>query len=148
VRDLSAGSALYLPVQTPGALLSLGDAHAAQGNGEVCINGIECPVDVTVRLKLLKNKELTAPLVESAPSRSETGGEWIMVESDAEPLVAARRATLRMIEFLAEQWSLSGTCLPALQCRDGSTSGPGGERPDGDGLRGTREIDFRRIGET
>jgi acetamidase/formamidase len=107
VRDLSAGSALHLPVQTPGALLSLGDAHAAQGDGEVCINGIECPVDVTVRLKLLKNKKLTAPLVESAPTRSAATGEWIMVESDAEPLAAARRATLRMIEFLTEQWALS-----------------------------------------
>ena len=107
VRDLSAGSALYLPVQTPGALLSLGDAHAAQGDGEVCINGIECPVDVTVRLKLLKNKKLTAPLVESAPSRFASSGEWIMIESDAEPLVAARRATLRMIEFLTEQWDFS-----------------------------------------
>jgi len=107
VRDLVSGSTIFLPVQTPGALLSLGDAHAAQGDGEVCINGIECPVDVTVRLKLIKNKKLTAPLVESAPSRSETAGEWIMVESDIEPLAAARRATLRMIEFLGEQWSLS-----------------------------------------
>ncbi len=107
VRDLSSGAIIHLPVQTPGALLSLGDAHAAQGDGEVCINGIECPADVTVRLKLLKNKKLTAPLVESAPARSETAGKWIMVESDTEPLAAARRATLRMIEFLGEQWNLS-----------------------------------------
>lgn len=107
VRDLSSGATIYLPVQTPGALLSLGDAHAAQGDGEVCINGIECPVDVTVRLKILKNKKLTAPLVESAPTRLETAGKWIMVESGTEPLAAARRATLRMIEFLGEQWNLS-----------------------------------------
>jgi acetamidase/formamidase len=58
VRDLCTGSTLYLPVQTTGALLSLGDAHAAQGDGEVCINGIECPVHVTVRLELLKNQKL------------------------------------------------------------------------------------------
>ncbi len=107
VRDLTAGSTLYLPVQTPGALLSLGDAHAAQGDGEVCINGIECPVDVTVRLKLLKNKKLSAPFVESASLRRETAGEWIMVESDPEPLAAARRATLRMVEFLMEEWDFS-----------------------------------------
>ena len=107
VRDLSAGSTLYLPVQTAGALLSIGDAHAAQGDGEVCINAIECPADVTVRLKLFKNRKLSAPFVESGPSHRETAGEWIMVESDADPLVAARRATLRMIEFLAEGWGLS-----------------------------------------
>jgi acetamidase/formamidase len=107
VRDLGVGSTLYLPVQTTGALLSVGDAHAAQGDGEVCINGIECPADVTVRLKLLKNKKLGAPFVESAPSPGETAGKWIMVESDADPLAAARRATLRMIEFLGERWGLS-----------------------------------------
>jgi acetamidase/formamidase len=107
VRDLSAGSTLYLPVQTTGALLSLGDAHAAQGDGEVCINGIECPVNVTVRINLLKNKKLSAPFVESAPARRDTTGDWIMVESDADPLAAARRATLRMIEFLGERWALS-----------------------------------------
>src|SRR5215831_17945962 len=37
-RDLGAGSTLYLPVHTPGALLSIGDGHAAQGYGEVCLS--------------------------------------------------------------------------------------------------------------
>jgi acetamidase/formamidase len=41
-RDLVAGSTLYLPVLVPGALLSLGDGHAAQGDGEVCGTAIEC----------------------------------------------------------------------------------------------------------
>lgn len=54
-RDLTAGSTLYLPVLVPGALLSLGDGHAAQGDGEVCGTAIECAmttelvVDVAVR---------------------------------------------------------------------------------------------------
>jgi acetamidase/formamidase len=43
VRELSDGATLDLPVLNRGALLSAGDAHAAQGDGEVCINGIECP---------------------------------------------------------------------------------------------------------
>jgi acetamidase/formamidase len=107
VRDLTSGSILYLPVQTPGALFSLGDTHAAQGNGEVCINGIECPANVTVRLNLIKHERLSAPFVESASSRQEDKGEWIMIESDTDPLAAARRATLRMIEFLGKRWNLS-----------------------------------------
>jgi acetamidase/formamidase len=107
VRDLSTGSILYLPVQTPGALFSLGDTHAAQGNGEVCINGIECPANVTVRLTLIKAKRLSAPFLESAPSSHGSVGEWIVVESDPDPLAAARRATLRMIDFLVERWDLS-----------------------------------------
>src|SRR5262249_15787813 len=67
VRELCVGAKLYLPVFTPGALFSTGDAHAAQGDGEVCINGIECPVDATLRFKLHKNQPLSAPLIESAP---------------------------------------------------------------------------------
>ncbi len=65
VRELCAGATLYLPVLNRGALFSAGDAHAAQGDGEVCINGIECPVDVTLRFRLLKSRALSGPLVET-----------------------------------------------------------------------------------
>ena len=54
------GATLYLPVLNPGALFSAGDAHAAQGNGEVCINGIECPADVTLRFLLHKQHSASA----------------------------------------------------------------------------------------
>lgn len=49
VRHLVAGSTLWLPVLVPGALFSAGDCHAAQGDGEVCITGIECPMAVSLR---------------------------------------------------------------------------------------------------
>src|SRR5271168_4042959 len=65
VRELSAGATLYLPVLNKGALFSAGDAHAAQGDGEVCINGIECPADVTLRFHLHKKRPLAGPFVES-----------------------------------------------------------------------------------
>ena len=48
-RQLTVGSTLYLPVQVTGAMFSCGDAHAAQGDGEVCVTGIESPMDVTLR---------------------------------------------------------------------------------------------------
>ncbi len=60
VRELCAGSKLYLPIYTPGALFSCGDGHAAQGDGEVCINGVECPLDVTLRFALHKQQPLAA----------------------------------------------------------------------------------------
>ncbi len=47
-RDLVAGSTLHLPVLVPGALLSLGDGHAAQGDGEVCGTAIECAMTTTL----------------------------------------------------------------------------------------------------
>jgi acetamidase/formamidase len=107
VKDLAAGSTLYLPVFNEAALFSLGDVHAAQGDGEICINGIECPAAVTVRFTLLKNTRLSAPMVETTQRSRITSGEWTMVESDEDPLAAARRALNRMIDFLVENWQFN-----------------------------------------
>jgi acetamidase/formamidase len=108
VRDLYTGATLYLPVLNSGALFSAGDAHAAQGDGEVCINGIECPADVTLRFHLHKRRSLAGPLVESPATRPETGADaWIVVESATDAAVAARAATSRMIDLLAAQWGFS-----------------------------------------
>ncbi|MPQ97850.1 acetamidase [Modestobacter sp. I12A-02628] len=52
-RELVASSTLYLPVTVPGALLSVGDGHAAQGDGEVSGTAIECPVTADLTLDLL-----------------------------------------------------------------------------------------------
>ena len=62
-RDLVAGAELYLPVEVAGALFSLGDTHAAQGDGEVCGTAIESPMTVTVKLDLIKQADLSCPLV-------------------------------------------------------------------------------------
>jgi acetamidase/formamidase len=108
VRDLSAGAKLYLPVLNPGALFSAGDAHAAQGDGEVCINGIECPADVTLRFHLHKHQPLSGPLVESAALNHDAPADaWIVVESATDPTAAARAATSRMIDLLASRWRFS-----------------------------------------
>ena len=107
VRELCSGATLYLPVLNTGALFSAGDAHAAQGDGEVCINGIECPSEVTLRFYVHKQQPLSGPLIESAESRSPDApaDAWIMVESDADALQAARNATLRMVELLVAKWA-------------------------------------------
>jgi acetamidase/formamidase len=104
VRELSAGATLYLPVQQPGALFSCGDAHAAQGDGEVCINGIECPADVTLRFRLHKGQELHGPLVESAAAARPLGASWVVVESATDAMAAARAATDRIIDLLIAEW--------------------------------------------
>ncbi|MCP5076368.1 MAG: acetamidase/formamidase family protein [Rhodobacteraceae bacterium] len=61
VRDLSAGSELYLPVEVAGALFSVGDTHAAQGDGEVCGTAIESPMSVALRFDLVKAENLLFP---------------------------------------------------------------------------------------
>ncbi len=107
VRELCARATLYLPVLQPGALFSCGDAHAAQGDGEVCINGIECPADVTLRFRIHKAQTLAGPMLESAgmPS-SEDWGSWLVLESATDALEAARSATDRMIDFLGKHWGM------------------------------------------
>ena len=109
VRELCAGATLYLPVLNSGALFSAGDAHAAQGDGEVCINGIECPADVSLRFHVHRHQALSGPLLESAESRSPDApaDAWIVVESDPNAMLAARRATERMVDLLVCRWSFT-----------------------------------------
>lgn len=61
VRELSPGAAIWLPVQVPGALLSLGDLHAAMGTGEPALVAIEAAGRATVRVGLDKGAHLTHP---------------------------------------------------------------------------------------
>jgi acetamidase/formamidase len=60
-RQLTKGATLFLPVQVPGALFSCGDAHAAQGDGEVCVTGIEAPMYATLRFTLQQGRRIPAP---------------------------------------------------------------------------------------
>jgi len=122
VRELCDGATLYLPVLNEGALFSAGDAHAAQGDGEVCINGIECPADVTLRFQLHKGKRLAGPMIETNGPRAREADEWIVVESATDAVVGARGATSRMIDFLVGRWGLSEVhayllCSVAMQLR-------------------------------
>ena len=61
IRDLAAGTVLYLPVEVAGALFSVGDTHAAQGDGEVCGTAIESPMDVVLTLDVVKGANLRTP---------------------------------------------------------------------------------------
>jgi acetamidase/formamidase len=108
VRELHTGATLYLPVLNSGALFSAGDAHAAQGDGEVCINGIECPASATLRFLVHKKQPLAGPFIASAQEKNSPGGKsWIVVESAPDVLAAARAATSRMVDFLVQRWSFA-----------------------------------------
>lgn len=109
VRELCAGSRLYLPVFNRGALFSCGDGHAAQGDGEVCINGIECPLDLALQFHLHKHQPLSAPVIEAGenPSPENSFGEWVVVETGSDMAEAARSATSRMVDLLVAQWGFT-----------------------------------------
>jgi acetamidase/formamidase len=109
VRELCAGSTLYLPIYNDGALFSCGDGHAAQGDGEVCINGIECPLDVTLRFQIHKRQPLSGPLVDAIESADpdSIADAWVVVESATDLAEAARAATSRMVDLLVSRWCFS-----------------------------------------
>jgi acetamidase/formamidase len=124
VRELCAGSTLYLPVYNPGALFSCGDGHAAQGDGEVCINGIECPLDVTLRFHLHKHQPLAGPIIEASEKAApdSTANAWVVVESGTDLAETARAATHRMIDLVVSRWGFSAIhayllCSVALKLR-------------------------------
>jgi acetamidase/formamidase len=100
VRHLVAGSRLELPVEVSGGLFSIGDGHAAQGDGEVCVTAIECPTTVDVRFERVADPP-AAPRFETpggddwreGPAVATTG-----IGPDAE--TAAREALSAMLDRL------------------------------------------------
>ena len=95
-----AGSRLELPVEVPGGLFSIGDGHAAQGDGEVCVTAIECPITVDVRFELLEAPP-SAPRFETPGGRPRREGPAIGttgIGPDVE--TAAREALSAMIDRL------------------------------------------------
>jgi acetamidase/formamidase len=108
-RHLTAGSKLWLPVQVPGALFSLGDGHAAQGDGEVCGTAIETPVRVSVRLTVRTDVRVNAPEFETAGplgASTNTAG-WLATDGVGPDLFqCARDALRRMIDRLGTRYGL------------------------------------------
>jgi acetamidase/formamidase len=94
-RQLVAGSTLYLPVQVEQALFSCGDAHGCQGDGEVCVTGLEAPMYAALRFTLHKGRSIPSPQyrtpapltphVDSAPFYGTTGvgGDLFVASQDA-----------------------------------------------------------------
>jgi amidase len=95
--DICPGNKLFLPVMTKGALLGLGDVHAVQGDGEICGTAVEIPATVTIKIDLIKNKQIDWPRIESP--------DEIMTVCSAKPLEdAVRLAFLELIKWLEEDY--------------------------------------------
>lgn len=109
-RYLTRGTRLFLPVLAPGALFSLGDGHAAQGDGEVCGTAIETPMQVTVRLTARKDLHLDAPAFQTAgplSPRTNTGAFYATDGIGPDLYAAAQDATRRMIDYMGSELGLS-----------------------------------------
>ena len=99
-RSLTVGTTLYIPVHAPGALLEIGDGHAAQGDGEVDQTAIE--TSLTGRVQVIVRKDL-----HFAWPRAETPTELMTMGMDKDLTQATRVAVQQMIDLLGEQLGLS-----------------------------------------
>jgi len=99
-RDLGAGSTLFLPVHASGGLLSIGDGHAAQGNGEVCVSAVEGSLKGEIQVILHKNQRLRWP-------RAETPTHYMTIGLDPDLDEASKIATSEMLDFLVDTKGLT-----------------------------------------
>ena len=99
-RACTVGTTVYLPVFVEGALFGVGDAHAVQGDGEVCGTGIEVDADVTIKFIVNKNKKIKRPHYENA--------DYYITTAWGETTDEACKIALRdMIEWIVEEKGLT-----------------------------------------
>jgi acetamidase/formamidase len=99
-KELVAGSTVFFPVWTPGALFEVGDGHAAMGNGEVDITALETSLRGTLQFVVHKGAELKYP-------RAETPTHYISMGFDQDLTEATKKAVREMIDFLMREKHLS-----------------------------------------
>ncbi len=101
-KELVAGTTLYIPVFVKGALLELGDGHAAQGDGEVDQTAVETNLEGRIRVVVRKGMKLEWP-------RAETPTHWITMGTDTSLVVATKTAIREMVKFLQEAKGITQT---------------------------------------
>ena len=106
-KVIMAGTTLYLPIKVPGAMLAMGDLHAAMGDGEVGVTGVEVAGEVTVKVDLVKNKDLSDPLLE-------TESAFYTIASGTDVDAAVKKASNNMFRFLKERLDLHNNEISML----------------------------------
>lgn len=109
-KHLTKGATVYLPVLVPGALFSVGDGHAAQGDGEVCGTAIETPMRITLRLTVRKDvhvPELQFCTAGPLTPRTNTAPYYATTGHGPDLMEAARNAVRHMIDYLERTHGLS-----------------------------------------
>jgi acetamidase/formamidase len=110
IRDLAAGTELYLPVEVAGALFSIGDTHAAQGDGEVCGTAIESPMNVVLTLDLMKDANLKMPRFTTPGPVSrhlDEKGYEVTTGVGSDLFAGAQAAVAQMVDLLAARHGMA-----------------------------------------
>lgn len=110
IRDMAAGTELYLPVEAAGGLFSVGDTHACQGDGEVCGTAIESPCSLAARFELVKQANLAFPrFTTPGPVSRHLDAKGYEVTTGIGPdlMEGARAAVSGMIDLLAKRHNMN-----------------------------------------
>jgi acetamidase/formamidase len=110
IRQLTGGATLFLPVLVPGALFSVGDAHGAQGDGEVCITAVEMSAQCTLRFDLRRGQMVPEPQLRSPrpPAGEGRRGPWYATTANGPDLYASSQQAIRyMIDHIVRERGLS-----------------------------------------
>jgi acetamidase/formamidase len=109
-RQLVRGTTLYLPVQVEGALFSCGDAHGCQGDGEVCVTGLESPMFASLRFSLEQGRSIPSPQYRTAgplTPRVDVSGFYGTTGVGGDLYVAAQDAVRAMVAHVSATYGLS-----------------------------------------
>ncbi len=109
IKQLTAGTTVFLPVWVEGALFSVGDGHGAQGDGEVCITAVEMNARVTLRFELVAGGNLPEPQLRTrgAIGRATDGPHYATTAHGPDLHECARQAVRHMIEHLVRHRGLT-----------------------------------------
>ena len=109
VKQMTAGTTVYLPVWVPGALFSAGDGHGAQGDGEVCVTAVEMAAEMTLRFGLERGRPLAEPQFRTAGPRpgATAGPAYATTAHGPDLLACARQAVRYMIDHCVRERGLS-----------------------------------------
>lgn len=107
IRHLGVGATVMFPVGVSGALLSMGDAHATMGDGEVCGTGVETSARATVEVRLLKGQSPSFPVLETTSVSHREGRTLITTGIGPDLLMAARAAARSMVEEICHRTALA-----------------------------------------
>ena len=113
-KMVTEGATLYFPVFAEGALFALGDLHAAMGDGEVSVSGVEVAGEVTVTLDVLKGTSILHPMLENDESFTQIVSAPTLDE-------AAKTAAVEMIDRIVEKASMPVSEVTMLMSAVGQT---------------------------
>ncbi len=132
IKHLTAGSRAYLPIAVENAVFSIGDCHAAQGDGEVCVTAIEAPMTVTCQFDLHRDRSINAPQFETDGPFTPSGRDeraFATTGIDDDLRTAAKSALSELLDHLEADRGLTRTeaymlCSAAVDLKLNQVSNP------------------------